>query len=67
MAAKHPEKIVKVAIDPVSGFMPFHGRELAFGLGLKGKEVGKAVAFMKASTSVSSSATRHWSRSIRWW
>ena len=47
--------------------MPFHGRELAFGLGLKGKEVGKAVAFMKASTSVSSSATRYWSRSIRWW
>ena len=27
--------------------MPFHGRELAFGLGLKGKEVGKAVAFLK--------------------
>ena len=47
VAAKHPEKIIKVAIDPVSGFMPFHGRELAFGLGLKGKEVGKAVAFMK--------------------
>ncbi|MGH9903138.1 MAG: ADP-forming succinate--CoA ligase subunit beta, partial [Pyrinomonadaceae bacterium] len=47
VAAKHPEKIVKVAIDPVTGFMPFHGRELAFGLGLKGKEVGKAVAFMK--------------------
>jgi len=36
-----------VAIDPVSGFMPFHGRRLAFGLGLKGKEIGKAVAFMK--------------------
>ena len=48
VAAKHPEKIIKVAIDPVTGFMPFHGRELAFGLGLKGKEVGKAVAFMKA-------------------
>ena len=47
VAAKHPEKIIKVAIDPVTGFMPFHGRELAFGLGLKGKEVGKAVAFMK--------------------
>ena len=47
VAATHPEKIIKVAIDPVSGFMPFHGRELAFGLGLKGKEVGKAVAFMK--------------------
>jgi len=46
--AKHrPEKILKVAIDPVIGFQPFHGRKLAFGLGLKGKEVQKAVAFMK--------------------
>ena len=42
-----PEKILKVAIDPVIGFQPFHGRKLAFGLGLKGKEVQKAVAFMK--------------------
>src|SRR3954452_7169876 len=48
VAAKHPEKIIKASIDPVSGFMPFHSRELAFGLGLKGKEVGKAVAFMKS-------------------
>jgi len=46
--AKHrPEKILKVAIDPVIGFQPFHGRKLAFGLGLEGKEVQKAVAFMK--------------------
>ncbi len=46
--AKHrPEQILKVAIDPVIGFQPFHGRKLAFGLGLKGKEVQKAVAFMK--------------------
>jgi succinyl-CoA synthetase beta subunit len=47
VAAKHPEKIVKVAIDPATGFQPFHGRRLAYGLGLKGKEVGKAVAFVK--------------------
>ncbi len=46
--ARHsPEKILKVAIDPVTGFQPFHGRKLAFGLGLEGREVGKAVAFMK--------------------
>jgi succinyl-CoA synthetase beta subunit len=46
--AKHsPEKILKVAIDPATGFQPFHGRKLAFGLGLAGKEVGKAVAFMR--------------------
>ncbi len=47
VAATHPEKIIKVAIDPVTGFMPFHGRELAFGLGLEGGAVRKAVAFMQ--------------------
>jgi succinyl-CoA synthetase beta subunit len=46
--AKHtPEKIIKVAIDPATGFMPYHGRQLAYGLGLKGKEVGKAVQLMR--------------------
>ena len=46
--ARHsPEKILKVVIDPATGVMPFHGRQLAFGLGLKGKEVSKAVAFMR--------------------
>jgi succinyl-CoA synthetase beta subunit len=47
VAARHPEKIHKVAIDPATGFQPFHGRKLAFALGLKAKEVGKAVGFMK--------------------
>ncbi len=47
VAKRTPEKILKVAIDPVTGFQPFHGRKLAFGLGLVGKEVQKAVAFMK--------------------
>ena len=46
VAAKSPEKIIKVAIDPVTGFMPFHGRQLAYGLGLEGTAVNKAVAFM---------------------
>ncbi|MDW8371634.1 MAG: ATP-grasp domain-containing protein, partial [Geminicoccaceae bacterium] len=47
VARTRPEKIVKVAIDPVTGFQPFHGRKLAFGLGLRGKEVHKAVAFTR--------------------
>ena len=47
VAKATPEKICIVAIDPASGFMPCHGRELAFALDLKGKQVGKAVAFMK--------------------
>ncbi|WP_027134503.1 ADP-forming succinate--CoA ligase subunit beta [Geminicoccus roseus] len=47
VAEHSPEKILKVAIDPAAGFQPFHGRQIAFGLGLKGKEVSKAVAFMR--------------------
>ncbi len=48
VAAAHPEKILKLAIDPAVGFMPFHGRKIAFGLGLEGKQVGAAVKFMTA-------------------
>ena len=48
VAARTPEKIIKVTIDPATGFQAFHGRQLAFGLGLEGKQVGKAVAFMRS-------------------
>jgi len=48
VAARTPEKILKLAIDPAIGFQPFHGRKLAFGLGLQGKEVSSAVKFMAA-------------------
>jgi succinyl-CoA synthetase beta subunit len=44
VADKTPEKILKVAIDPAVGFAPFQGRQLAFALGLVGKqaqELGK--------------------------
>jgi succinyl-CoA synthetase beta subunit len=47
VAAKTPEKIIKVAIDPAIGFQPFHGRQIAFALGLEGKQLGKAVTFMR--------------------
>ena len=46
VAAKTPEKILKVTIDPVIGMQPFHARQLAFGLGLEGKQVGSAVKLM---------------------
>ncbi|MBM3572751.1 MAG: ADP-forming succinate--CoA ligase subunit beta, partial [Alphaproteobacteria bacterium] len=48
VAAKHPEKILKIAIDPATGMQAFHARKLAFGLGLQGKQVGSAVKFMTA-------------------
>lgn len=40
VAATSPEKILKVAVDPATGFMGFHSRKLAFGLGLE-KELNK--------------------------
>ena len=47
VAAKTPEKILKVAIDPATGFMPYHGREIAYGLGLERGQVKQAIAFMR--------------------
>jgi succinyl-CoA synthetase beta subunit len=46
VAAKHPEKILKVAIDPATGMQGFHARRIAFGLGLEGKQVSAATKFM---------------------
>jgi succinyl-CoA synthetase beta subunit len=48
VAAKTPEKILRVAIDPVTGMQPSHARKIAFGLDLEGKQVNSAVAFMLA-------------------
>lgn len=39
IAAKTPELIHKVTLDPLVGGQPYQGRELAFKLGLKGNEV----------------------------
>jgi succinyl-CoA synthetase beta subunit len=39
VAAETPEKIVTVTIDPATGYAPFHGRKIAFALGLTGKQV----------------------------
>ncbi|MEY4579615.1 MAG: hypothetical protein RL701_4318, partial [Pseudomonadota bacterium] len=44
VAEKHPEKIIKVVIDPAVGVQSFQARQLAFALGLTGdaaKELGK--------------------------
>jgi succinyl-CoA synthetase beta subunit len=48
VAAKHPEKILKVAIDPASGIQPFHARQIAFGLGLEGNQIGSCIKFITA-------------------
>ncbi|MBI5066743.1 MAG: ADP-forming succinate--CoA ligase subunit beta [Deltaproteobacteria bacterium] len=49
VAKHHPEKILKVAIDPVTGYCPFQARQLAYGLGLAGETVS---AFAKFATSL---------------
>lgn len=39
VAEETPEKILKATIDPLVGPQPYQGRELAFKLGLEGKQV----------------------------
>jgi succinyl-CoA synthetase beta subunit len=48
VAHNTPEKIIKVAVDPAIGFQGYHGRELAFGLGLAKEEQGKFIKFAAA-------------------
>ena len=47
VASKHPEKILREAVDPAVGFLDFQGRKLAYGLGLSGPTVNKLVAFCR--------------------
>ncbi len=49
VAAETPEKILTVHVDPATGFASYQARQLAFGLGLGGKEtLGKLVKLMTA-------------------
>ena len=41
VAHETPEKILKATVDPLVGVMPYQGRDLAFGLGLEGKQVAQ--------------------------
>jgi len=43
-----PEKIFTMSVDPASGFQPFHGRKIAFALGLKG-DAAKQMQAMAAN------------------
>ncbi|HEY7514400.1 MAG TPA: ADP-forming succinate--CoA ligase subunit beta [Vicinamibacteria bacterium] len=46
VAARDPGAILKEHVDPAAGFQPFQARKLAFGIGVPGALVGKAVPFM---------------------
>ncbi|MCH8466272.1 MAG: ADP-forming succinate--CoA ligase subunit beta [Roseinatronobacter sp.] len=43
VAAHTPEKIVSFSIDPATGIQGFHGRRVAFALGLEGKQIKQCV------------------------
>ena len=43
VAEETPDKILKVAIDPLTGALPYQGREIAFQLGLKGNQIKQFV------------------------
>jgi len=45
VAAKNPERILKEAVDPLTGLLPFQARRLAFGLGLTGDSIAAFVRF----------------------
>ncbi len=49
VAAKTPEKIVKVYIEPGVGLVPFEARQLGFAIGLDGAQVNK---FVKLATAL---------------
>ena len=46
IAHERPEAIIKQPLDPVQGLLPFQAREVAFALGLVGKQVNQAADIM---------------------
>ena len=46
VAASTPEKILSFSVDPATGYQPYHGRRIAFALGLTGAQVKQCVALM---------------------
>ena len=46
VAAEAPEKIIKEAVEPELGLLPYQARKLAFALGLEGVQFKNAVKFL---------------------
>ncbi len=46
VAAATPEKILSFSVDPATGYQAFHGRRIAFSLGLKGAQIKQCVSLM---------------------
>ena len=46
VAANSPELILSFAVDPATGYQAYHGRRIAFMLGLEGKQIKQCVSLM---------------------
>ncbi len=47
VATREPEKILRETVNPITGLMDYQGRNLAFGLGLSGEQIGAFVKMLK--------------------
>ena len=46
VAHETPEKVLTFTVDPATGYQPWHGRRIAFALGLTGNQVKQCVGLM---------------------
>ena len=49
VAEKHPEKLIKVSVDPSMGIQNFHCREIAFGLKFTGDQAKQMMDIVRAT------------------
>ncbi|MBC6443786.1 MAG: ADP-forming succinate--CoA ligase subunit beta [Rhodobacteraceae bacterium] len=47
VARSTPGKILSFTVDPATGLQPYHGRRVAFALGLEGKQVKQCVSLIR--------------------
>ncbi|MCX7700073.1 MAG: hypothetical protein N2039_04290 [Gemmataceae bacterium] len=52
VAARHPEKILKVAVNPDTGLRPFQAQRMAFELGFSNEQVPQVIAILMAVSKV---------------
>jgi len=52
VAARHPEKILKVTVNPDTGLRPYQAQKLAFELGFSNEQVPQVVAILHAVSRV---------------
>lgn len=48
LSEKHPDTILRMSIDPATGFLDYQARELAFGLGFDAAQVADAMKIFRA-------------------